>query len=178
MPKQSINRRQWRTELLRRILNSPVKTGEQGSTLVEIALSTMLFMLFVFGIINFGLAIFSLNFISNAAREGTRYAMVHGAACANNGTSCALTSAQIQSYVTSLAPGSISTNALTVTAYCGPGGSSPPSGDCGQSTSGTPNDNPGNVVYVKVQYNFTFPSAFVLNKQIAMQVASERVIYQ
>ena len=148
--------------------------------MVEFAISFLLFITMVFGIIGFGLAIFSLNFIGNAAREGTRYAMVHGANCTSSGSSCALSSSQIASYVTGLAPsGIINTAALTVNVYCGAAGSTPPSGDCGQSTGGTPNDNPGNVVYVHVSYNFTFGLAILIPVgPIPMTSASERVIWQ
>jgi Flp pilus assembly protein TadG len=171
MPKKSDQR--W-PSWLRRIRNARATGGEQGQTMVEFALCAMLLLTFVFGILDFGLAVFSYNFISNAAREGTRYAMVHGATCASSGVSCALSSQQIQNYVVGLLPGAMNANSLTVTATCGPSSSSPPVGDCGAGT----NDNPGNVVYVQVKYIFSFFPSLVLNKQITMQTASQRVIWQ
>ena len=143
--------------------------------MVEFALFFIMFMAVMFAIISFSMAVYAYNSISNAAREGTRYGMVHGANCWSNGTSCALSSSQIASYVASK---TINTSALTVNVYCGPGGSTPPTGDCGQSTSGTPNDNPGNVVYVKVIYQFTAAPSLVPVGPITMTTASQRVIWQ
>jgi Flp pilus assembly protein TadG len=173
-----LNRLVRRMALRRSTTSREARRGECGSAAVEFALSAMLLLALMLGIINFGWAIFSYNFISNAAREGTRYAMVHGATCASDGSSCAASSSDIQNYVIGLAPGAINSSALTVTAYCGPGGSSPPSGDCGASTAGTPNNNPGNVVYVQVKYTFTSFTSLVPVGPISMQTASERVIWQ
>jgi hypothetical protein len=142
--------------------------------LVESAICILLFVTMALGILGFGVAIFSYSFISHAAREGTRYAMVHGANC----SSCNLTSAQIASYVTGIAPPGISTSAMTVDVYCGAPSSTPPTGDCGGTTSGTPNDNPGNVVYVKVIYSYSFLKGFLHINSISMTTASERVIWQ
>lgn len=53
--------------------------GESGGTLVETALAlTMLFALII-GVIELSWALYSFHFVSEAAREGTRYAMVRGA---------------------------------------------------------------------------------------------------
>ena len=151
-----------------------VVAGEEGAALVEFAVSVLMLVTMALGIIGFGMEIFSYNCISNAAHEGTRYGMVHGAAC----SSCNLSSSQIASYVTGIATQGINTNALTVNVYCGPLAASPPTGDCGQSTSGTPNDTPGNVVYVQVSYTYTFFSTLVHVNPISMQSVSERVIWQ
>lgn len=148
--------------------------GEEGAALVEFAVSTPILVTMVLGIIGFAMEVFSYNCISTAAHEGTRYAQVHGADC----PSCNLSSSQIASYITGIASEGMNTNALTVNVYCGPSGSSPPTGDCGQSTSGTPNDNPGNVVYVQVKYTYTFFSTLIPIKPISIQSVSERVIWQ
>jgi Flp pilus assembly protein TadG len=58
----------------RRIAGRPKARG-QG--LVEFALVLPLFLLLVFGIMDLGLAVFSYNSITNAAREGARLAIVN-----------------------------------------------------------------------------------------------------
>ncbi|MHB0858212.1 MAG: TadE/TadG family type IV pilus assembly protein [Anaerolineae bacterium] len=51
-------------------------SDERGQDLVEFALVFPLFALLVFGIMEFGIIIFSYNTVANAAREGARYAIV------------------------------------------------------------------------------------------------------
>ena len=53
--------------------------GEHGQALVEFALVGIVFFLLVFGMIDAGRAVWNYNTLSQATREGTRYAIVHGA---------------------------------------------------------------------------------------------------
>ena len=55
------------------------RSNERGQALVEAALTFPLLFLLFFGIIEFSLVIFSYNTISNAAREGARYGIIHPA---------------------------------------------------------------------------------------------------
>lgn len=58
----------------------PVRSsGESGQTLVEFALVLPLFLLVVLGVIDLARAVWHENTLAFAAREGTRYAIVHGA---------------------------------------------------------------------------------------------------
>jgi hypothetical protein len=50
----------------------------RGQTLVEFALIAPLFFLLLFSIIEFGRAVYYIQMLNNAAREGARYAIVHG----------------------------------------------------------------------------------------------------
>ena len=50
--------------------------NRKGQALVELALSVMLLFLLVFGIVEFGRALFIYNTLNNAAREGARRAAV------------------------------------------------------------------------------------------------------
>jgi hypothetical protein len=50
-----------------------------GQALAEFALVAPLFFLILFAIIDFGRYVYYVQVINNAAREGTRYAIVHGA---------------------------------------------------------------------------------------------------
>lgn len=51
--------------------------GDKGQEVVEFALVLPLLFLLLFGIIDFGIIIFSYDTISNATREGARYGIVH-----------------------------------------------------------------------------------------------------
>jgi Flp pilus assembly protein TadG len=51
--------------------------GERGSTLVEFAIGATVFLTVMFGVIEFGRALWVHNALSDAARRGARYAVVH-----------------------------------------------------------------------------------------------------
>jgi len=51
-----------------------------AQALVEFALVAPLFFLVLFAIIDFGRYVYYVQILNNAAREGTRYAIVHGSA--------------------------------------------------------------------------------------------------
>jgi len=65
------------------------RSGERGQGLVEIALVLPVFLLIVLGTIDFGRAIYYYSVISNGAREGARYAIVHGSKAQSIDGSCA-----------------------------------------------------------------------------------------
>jgi Flp pilus assembly protein TadG len=50
----------------------------RGQALVEFALVAPLFLFVLFGIIDFGRYVYYVQILNNAAREGARYAIVHG----------------------------------------------------------------------------------------------------
>ncbi len=50
----------------------------RGQALVEFALVAPIFFLLLFAIIDFGRYVYYVEILNNAAREGTRYAIVHG----------------------------------------------------------------------------------------------------
>ena len=52
--------------------------GRRGQALVEFALVAPIFFLLLFAIIDFGRYVYYVEILNNAAREGTRYAIVHG----------------------------------------------------------------------------------------------------
>jgi len=58
-------------------LRSRRRPDARGQSLVEFALVLPLFLVLVMGIADFGLAVFSYNSITNAAREGARLAIVN-----------------------------------------------------------------------------------------------------
>ena len=87
-------------------------------------------MLIVFGTIEFGRMILDYNIVSNAAREGVRYAAVRGSSSGH-----AATANDVANYVASRSVGLLQASNVTVT--------------------WPTNNAPGSVVQVQVQYSFT-----------------------
>lgn len=54
------------------------RTSHGGQALVEFALVAPVFILLLFGVIEFGRFVLAYEAANNAVREGTRYAIVHG----------------------------------------------------------------------------------------------------
>ncbi len=102
----------------------------RGATFTEFAIVALPMLMITFGIIAFGMAVYSYSFVSNSARDAVRYAIVHG-----NASLSPATSADIQQYVRNEAYG-LNSSGLTV------------------STSWTPDNKPGSVVKVQVTYDF------------------------
>lgn len=132
---------------------------ERGSSLVEIAVSISLLLSILFGIIEFSLALYTFHYVSDAAREGCRYAIVRGSQCTGF-TDCGIDGAGIQAYVQGLGyPFIDAANRMTVstTWYTANWntGTTPPTTTwaiCGTTPTGC--NLPGNQVEVKVTYNF------------------------
>lgn len=59
---------------------SSASRGRGGQALVEFALVAPIFILTLLCIVEFGRAVYSAQMLHNAAREGARYAIVHGSA--------------------------------------------------------------------------------------------------
>ena len=55
------------------------KSNEQGATLVEFSIAALVFLTVMFGVIEFGRALWVHNALADAARRGARYAAVHSA---------------------------------------------------------------------------------------------------
>ena len=53
--------------------------------MVEMALSMIILLTILFGLIEMCLALYTYHFVSDAAREGSRYAIVHGSTCLVSG---------------------------------------------------------------------------------------------
>ena len=53
------------------------KTGEEGASLLEFAIAATVFLTVLFAIVEFGRALWVHNALSDAARRGARYAVLH-----------------------------------------------------------------------------------------------------
>ncbi len=157
---------------------------ESGAELVEFAMSVLIVVGLVFGVIQFALAMYTYHFLSTAAQQGTRFAMVHGGAWSqyiadNCSTSappsftmvydCTASSTDIQNYVQSLATAGINPGSVTVsTAWPG---STPDGATC------SPADSQGCLVKVTVSYSFQF-LPFQNLTALSLSATSEGVILQ
>ena len=53
------------------------RSGERGAALVEFAIAATVFLTVMFGVIEFGLVLWTHNALTDAARRGARYAVTH-----------------------------------------------------------------------------------------------------
>jgi len=159
-----------------------LRKAESGASLVEYAFILIIFLTLIFGIGGFGHGLFVYHYLSEAAKEATRYAAVRGSTCGSDSSCVAsnsatgitgpTTMADVTSYVQSITPQSIDSSKITVI-VCGvsdtatkvsdSGGvctDSPPicSGPVGTAPA-EPLGYPGCTVRVQVAYayDFVFP---------------------
>lgn len=113
---------------------------EPGQTLVEFCICAVVLLMLVFGVVDLGRGVFAYNTISSAAREGVRYAVVHGASSAHPVGPTA-NDAGLAAVVAGFAVGIQNTNLVVLSSW--------------------PNGNAtGAVVNVTVQYTFHPVTAF------------------
>ena len=145
--------------------------GDGGSATVETALSCTVLVALLFGLIQICQGLYAYHFISEAARLGTRYAMVRGSSCTDFASNCPATAAEIQSYVKGLGYPGINSSDMIVNVTWPTTGS-----ECTPSSS--PCNNPGNQVKVQVQYAVTLLIPKASNVSLNMSSTSEMVISQ
>ena len=112
-----------------------------GQALVEGALTLTVFLSLVFGVCEFGRAVWIYTLICHVAREGTRYAAVHGS---QSGMSADLAITNTNNVVKTRAVG-LPASSVNVT------------------TTWVPDNTPGNAVRVSVSYNFKFMTPYRLS---------------
>jgi Flp pilus assembly protein TadG len=144
----------------------------RGSTLVEFAFLVPVLFALVFGVIDFGRALYTYHFVSNAAREATRWASVRGWNCVDM-TDCNASAAQVSAYVASIVPAGIdsSSSRLSVT----PTWVAPPNN---LAICAIHNNYSGCAVKVQVSYQFKFVLPFLPASGINMTSTSQMVISQ
>jgi Flp pilus assembly protein TadG len=88
---------------------------DRGQSLVEFALTFSMLMAFVFMFIEVCLMFYTYGLISEMAREGSRYAAVHGSGCVTaGGASCTQAGASTNSYVKQLGYPNLAGGVLSV----------------------------------------------------------------
>jgi Flp pilus assembly protein TadG len=135
--------------------------SEDGQALVEFALIFSVLMGFVFCYMELCMVLYSYDMISESAREGTRYAIVHGSACLTSANaSCTATAANVNAYVSGL--GWVSPGGTMSVATTYPDG----------------NENLGSRVQVTAKYTFPITLPWVPSESISMQSSSQMYIIQ
>jgi Flp pilus assembly protein TadG len=141
--------------------------SEQGQVLVEFALSVLVFLVLVFGILDFGRALYTYHAVSYAARAGTRYAIVRGSACTGV-SGCPATQGSVTSYIESVSP-NLNPSDLNVSVNWVTGNTGCPAGT-------SPTDSPGCSVQVAITYKFIWLFSFL--PATTMTSTSQMVISQ
>jgi len=143
----------------------------RGNALTEFALILPFLLAGIFGVIEFGRALYAYHFVSDAAREASRWASVRGRDCDAWAQACPASSTNIKDFVTSIAPPGINTDPqklLVQASWVAPPGKSNP---CRVFQN-----NPGCAVQVQVTYQFKFILPFMPSSTYAMKSTSEMVI--
>lgn len=165
---------------------------ERGSELVEFAMTALMLMGLIAGMFEFALAMYAYHFVSSAAQQGVRFAIVRGYTWSKDETTscstsappsfttaydCTASSTDIQNYVQSLATFGINTSNVTIdttSADVWPG-TTPDAVAC------SPTNSQGCLVKVKVSYTFNFfKNVYPLSNLpgLSMSATSEGVILQ
>lgn len=154
----------------------------EGETLVEMAISTAIVMMLLFGVFDFSLYFYTYHFVSDAAREATRYAIVRGNMCKTqtpNQTNCPATQDEIASYVQGLGYPGIDPSRLSLSATWNTG-SMQSNGHETWTNCGTSDTckSPGNQVQVTVVYTFPLSVPFLNLQSMNVKSTSSMVISQ
>ena len=142
--------------------------SEQGSALVETAVAFVILLPMVLGILQCSLALYAYNFVSDAAEEATRFAMVRGSTCTGFATACPAVPADVQNFIRSLNYPGIVASSLTATTTW-------PSTD---PSCASPCKAPGHPVSVTVSYPFLLSIPFVPAQTLNLTSSSQMVISQ
>jgi Flp pilus assembly protein TadG len=141
--------------------------------MLEFALSAILLITVIFGVMAISVALYSYNVVSEAAREGTRYAIVRGKKCNSFASACPakVDGSDVQAYLRSLSfPGIKPANLTAASVYSSVDGRAcTPSAAC---------NNPGNQVKVTVTYSFPLVIPFVPARTLSMTNSAQMVISQ
>ena len=141
-----------------------MRHSERGTAMVEFAFATLALFMFVFGIFEFGRVLFTYHTVSNAARLGTRWAIVRGASCTAPLDHCNAAQADVLAYVKSQVVGVMDPSRITVDV------SWPGTGACANSNArGCP-------VSVTVHYPFVFALPLVSSQALTVSSTSQMTV--
>lgn len=162
--------------------------SEEGGSLVEMGIACMILIPILLGIVELSFGLYCFHYAADAAREGSRFAMVRGANCTGNfnkgycsptdGLSTGADGNDVAQYVKGLGfP--FSGAVTTTTQWCAAAGTTPqtwPSSGC--SSTSTPNNATGNLVQVTVTYSYPLAIPFVTKRSINLTSTSSMTIVQ
>ena len=98
--------------------NHGMRDHEEGASIVEFAFATTILFAIIFGILQLSLALYTYHFTSDAAREGTRWAIVRGSvSCTNTPglSNCNASTTDIATFIKALGYPGIDPSKITVT---------------------------------------------------------------
>ena len=135
---------------------------ERGGALLDTALTLPTLLILFFCFMEACLIAYAKNMITECAREGTRYAIYHGATCpTSSNPTCEATATQVNTYVSNLGWPNLSGGTMAVnTTY--PNGS----------------EAPGNYVQVQVTYSMPVTMPFVPVNTFNLTTTSKALILQ
>jgi Flp pilus assembly protein TadG len=164
---------------------------DRGSSLVEFAMTALLLITLLSGVLQWMLAMYAYHFTSYAAQQGARFAAVRGYTWSKSKTTncstsappsftmpyeCTVSASDIQNYVQSLATGGINASNITIdetSSYVWPG-ETPDNTTTGCTTNA---NSQGCMVKVTVSYSFSF-LPFLKSPTLTIPATSESVILQ
>jgi Flp pilus assembly protein TadG len=114
-----------------------------GNAIVEFGLCFVVCMTIFIAIMEFGMGVFTYNFVSYAAREGSRYAATRGSLSSSPATTTSIQT-MVRNQAVALDPSQVSV-----------------------TTTWNPNNTPGNTVTVDVSYPITSLLGFVMGNMTA-----------
>jgi Flp pilus assembly protein TadG len=147
--------------------------GRRGQALVEFAIATLVLLMLIFGVIEIARIFLVYTTITDAARQGVRYAITHGTPPAGPTTPGTATNTDVSNMQTAvqtvvksfLAPGTVNINAVGLTINTTFPNISCAGGTPSSACSGT---TPGNLVQVTVSYPYDLLiSYFPINVTLA-----------
>ena len=149
--------------------------ADSGATVVEFTVSAGVLFLVLFGIIEMCLALYTYDFVSDAARAGTRYAIVRGSSCSNL-PDCGATKSQIQTFLQGFKYPGINSSSLNASVTWFSASATQPTTwtSCGTTQC----DLPGNAVQVQVTYAFPLHIPYWRNATVNISSSSQMVISQ
>jgi Flp pilus assembly protein TadG len=152
--------------------------GECGDSLVELSIAMSVLMMLVFGVIDCSRALYTYHFVSCAAQQGARYAIVRGGdwplSCATaTSYSCQASAANIKTYVQSLASPGITAASITVTPTWPQLTVNGVATGCNTSATQA---SEGCLVKVQVSYNYHFFLPYLPTGGILMTATSDQAI--
>jgi Flp pilus assembly protein TadG len=150
--------------------NAGLTVGEDGQTLIEMAITLPIMFALIFCFMELCLVFYTYDMISESAREGAQYAMLRSTDCVTNNAGvsvpCTATSTQVNTYVSHLGWPNIAGGTITpATTYV-------------QVSPNAAGNIPGNYVNVAVTYVFPIKMPFVSKNSITLNSSSQMYIIQ
>ena len=158
--------------------------GEDGGSLVEMALSCLILIPILFGIVQLSIGLYCYHYAADAAREATRWAIVRGENCTGlfgsaycsptSGNGSGATATDIAQYVKGLGY-PYSSSVTTATQWCVAGGTPATWSSCSTKQSDA---LVGNQVKVTVSYAYPLIIPFIKKNTINISSVSSMTIVQ